>query len=122
MSRDLISLTTALRAAHARAEAATDALSSDDATMMRAALDDERLLLNELSDYVADLEERLLQVHDTVADRMNNVLMSVQTVSDLLRRAPTPDTAEDLRQRLQTTVETGRDAMRRIRAGLEELR
>ncbi|HEX8152647.1 MAG TPA: hypothetical protein VF698_05950, partial [Thermoanaerobaculia bacterium] len=117
MYRDLISLTDALRAAQARAEAMTGQLSTADADKMRRALDEQRLLLAELSEYAAKLEERLTQVHDTVADRMNNVLMCVQTVSDLLRRPPTPDAAEDLRQRLQTTVETGRDAVRRIRAG-----
>ena len=122
MYRDLISLTDALRAAQARAEAMTGQLSTADADKMRRALDEQRLLLAELSEYAAKLEERLTQVHDTVADRMNNVLMCVQTVSDLLRRPPTPDAAEDLRQRLQTTVETGRDAVRRIRAGLADLR
>lgn len=119
-SRDLVSLAAALSAVHERARAHIDALPVP-AAELRRAIDEQTSLLRILGERVGALEQRRATVHDTVADRMNNVLMSVQTVADLLKRPQNGETFEDLRQRLHATVETGRDALRRIQAGLAEL-
>lgn len=121
--RELRALAAALRMTHERAEALThEMLPPESAEKVRRIFDEQRSLLVELSRRLETLDQRVEHVNDTVADRLNNVLMSVQTVSDLLRRSPTLTQADEICQRLQTTVETGRDAMKKIKAGLRTLR
>ncbi|HEX7155479.1 MAG TPA: hypothetical protein VF618_28695 [Thermoanaerobaculia bacterium] len=113
---DLSSLVDAVRLAHAQAvELARAGLSPLDA------LEKQQRLLEELSACIGRTRAQKAIVAELLSDRMNNMLMAVQTATDLLRRPPDAAECEDLRRRLLTTIDSGRESLRRIHAGLAEL-
>ncbi|HEX9982594.1 MAG TPA: hypothetical protein VGF69_04985 [Thermoanaerobaculia bacterium] len=84
-------------------------------------LEQQQQLIAELKARVHHQQSRRAAVAELVSDRINNMLMAVQTATDLLRRVPDEDGCAELRHRLTTTVDSGRDALRRIQAGIAEL-
>jgi light-regulated signal transduction histidine kinase (bacteriophytochrome) len=78
-------------------------------------------VMAELTDRLHQQQERRAALAELVSDRINNVLMGVQTATDLLRHPPEEERCAELRQSLISTVDSGRDALRRIQAGLAEL-
>ena len=115
---DLLTLAMSLRDAHKR----LSALVRTSLPQAAPLADEETLMLEQLVDSLRAREERLGEVKVIVADRLNNVLMAVKTASDLLRTQPSVETTAVIRQRLDATVETGRDALKRINGGLARLR
>lgn len=80
-----------------------------------AALQQARERLAELAAEIDQHAEAVVVVDRTVADRMNNFLMSVQTACDLLRGS---NVSSDVCQHLRLTVEHGRVAVSDIRRAL----
>jgi len=73
-----------------------------------------------LGDLASDLDSHATIVETidmTVADRMNNFLMAVQTVSDRLRGSTSPEVHDQLR----STVEHGRATVTQIRKSLARM-
>jgi hypothetical protein len=73
---------------------------------------------------IAQLREREQQLdglHEALADRMNNLLMAIKTASDILRGEDGEDMAT-VRERLDGTVENGRQSVKKLRDALGHLR
>ena len=112
----LLTLALAVQDAHARLAAQTDTLPEPG-----------RFLVGEvekrLAQMVAAVRERDQHVdalHDALADRMNNLLMAIKTASDLLRNGD--DHNALVRERLDATVENGRESVKKLREALGNLR
>ncbi|HJQ35998.1 MAG TPA: histidine kinase [Thermoanaerobaculia bacterium] len=112
----LLTLALAAQDAHARLAAHTDSFPEPG-----------RFLIGEvekrLAQMVAAVRERDQHVdvlHDALADRMNNLLMAIKTASDLLRNGE--DHTALVRERLDATVENGRESVKKLRDALGNLR
>jgi len=113
----LLALALAVQDAHARLASAVDGLSEE----ARFLVTETKRRLDLLVVHVRERDERFEALHDALADRMNNLLMAIRTASDLLRH-PDPDDIAHVRERLDATVETGRQAVKRLQDTLETAR
>jgi predicted lipoprotein len=112
----LLALALSVQDAHARLVATADALPEEARFLIEEV--DKRLKM-----MVATLREREQQLdtlHDTIADRINNLLMSIRTCSDLLRNGDPQITS--VRERIDTTVENGRQTVKQLRDALGNVR
>src|SRR5689334_2206949 len=105
MPERLRSIASVLRAMNASLRTSGQAESSE--ALQRAC---ERLA--ELAAEIEEQAEAVIVVDRTVADRMNNFLMAVQTACDLLRNE---NGSSDVCHHLRQTVERGRSAVTDIR-------
>ncbi len=68
-------------------------------------------------------EENVAALTSTLADRLNNLLMAVQTASDLLRTTPADElTIIHLCRQMENTVCTGRESLKTLQDAVGELR
>ena len=105
----LLALALAVQDAHARLASAVDGLSEE----ARYLVTETKRRLDLLVVHVRERDERIEALHDALADRMNNLLMAIRTAADLLRN-PDPDDIDHVREKLDSTVETGRQAVKRL--------
>lgn len=79
-----------------------------------------------LATLVAEIREReseLDHLREALADRMNNLLMAIQTASDLLRTsAENGNTTTRVRDQLDAAVHSGRESLKQLRETLTNLR
>jgi hypothetical protein len=113
----LLTLALAVQDAHARLAVQMDGLPEPG-----------RFLVGEVEKRLAQMviavrarDERCEQLHDALSDRMNNLLMAIKTASDLLRNGE-DGTAAAVRERLDATVENGRESVKKLREALGDLR
>jgi hypothetical protein len=114
----LLALALAVHDAHARL-----------ADEVRGSSEEARFLVEEtarrLELLVAHLrrrEEEIQEVRDALADRMNNLLMSIKTTSDLLRAGSGEEARSRACEHLDSAVDSGRTSVRRLREALARLR
>jgi len=112
----LLALALAAQDAHSRLAATAGALPEEAQFLIGEV--EKRLHL--LVEHVRDREEQLDTLHEAIADRMNNLLMAINTASNLLRNGE--DAAAPIRERLDATVENGRQSVKRLRDALTNLR
>jgi len=105
----LLALALAVQDAHARLASAVDGL-SEEASML---VTETKRRLDLLVAQLREREERIEAMHEALADRMNNLLMAIRTASDLLRNPETADVVR-VREKLDATVETGRQSVKRL--------
>jgi hypothetical protein len=113
----LLALALAVQDAHARLASAVDGV-SEEANML---VTETKRRLDLLVVRVREREDRIEAMHDALADRMNNLLMAIRTASDLLRNPASADVAL-VREKLDATVETGRQAVKRLQDTLDTAR
>lgn len=113
----LLALALAVQDAHARLASAVDGL-SEEASML---VTETKRRLDLLVLHVRERENRVAALHDALADRMNNLLMAIRTASDLLRN-PDPDDVALVREKLDATVESGRQSVKRLQNTLGTVR
>jgi hypothetical protein len=106
-----------LRDAHQRLATAVLASSG-----VLVALEEERVVLNELLAEIRSREEAIDGVQSLIADRVNNLLMSIKTASNLLRKGTGDVTPMDVSQQLDASVEGGRTSLRTMRDAVARLR
>ena len=98
-------------------------LSNDEASVRLHSIHaEERRVLDDLRSSLDDHAVKINRLEDLIADRFNNVLMSVQTISDRMRRLEPSDNVEQLREQLTETISVGRETMQLIRRDLEAMR
>jgi hypothetical protein len=114
----LLALAERLRDAHQRLTTAV--LTGSDG--VAAVLDEESVVLKELLAEIRRRDDSFDGVQSLVADRVNNLLMCIKTASNLLSRGNDEDSIAVLRQHLDTSVEGGRESLRRMREALAALR
>jgi hypothetical protein len=113
----LLALALAVQDAHARLASAVDSL-SEEANIL---VTETKRRLDLLVVHVRQREEHIEAMHDALADRMNNLLMAIRTAGDLLRNPATADVSL-VRENLDATVETGRQAVKRLQDTLDTVR
>ena len=113
----LLSLALAVQDAHARLAASADDLPENG----RILVAEVKRRLDVLVEELRNREQQLSELHETLADRMNNLLMSIKTASDMLRNG-NGESAAHVRERLDTSVENGRQSVKRLRDSLTNLR
>ena len=94
----------------------------DSSEAARFLVDEVEKRLDLLVTQIREREGQLDSIHEAVADRINNLMMSIRTASDLLRVSPDDETSRTLRSRLERTIETGREAVKRLRDAIRDLR
>lgn len=114
----LLSLALAAQHAHARLAAAADGGLSEEGQFL---VSEVQRRLETLVTEIRQREEKLDHLSDALADRMNNLLMAIKTASDLLR-SPSEEAGTQVREQLEATVETGRQAVKRLREVITDLR
>lgn len=117
-SDTLLDLVNEIRAANARMRQLARERVPDAAPLV----DHQDALLENLVAQLEAREKHVNRLTETLADRLNNLLMSVQTVSDLLRHEPDAAAAARLRRHLDETVGTGRESLKRLRDAVGQLR
>ena len=113
----LLALALSVQDAHARLVATADALPEEARFLIEEV--DKRLKLMVAT--LREREEQLDNLHDTIADRINNLLMSIRTCSDLLRNGDGQST-DGVRDRLDTTVDNGRQTVKQLWEALGNVR
>ena len=112
----LLALALAVQDAHARLAASADDLPEEG----RILIGEVKRRLDILVTQVRDREQQLDTLRDALADRMNNLLMSIKTASDLLRNE-NGETAQ-VRDRLEASVENGRKSVKQLSDSVTNLR
>ena len=112
----LLALALAVQDAHARLVVTADALPEEARFLIEEV--DKRLKLMVAT--LREREEQLDNLHDAIADRINNLLMSVRMCSDLLRSGN--GLASGVRERLDTAVDNGRQSVKQLREALDNMR
>jgi len=118
MPERLQSLASSLRAVELHLGASIDRLREVVSPELLAPLHEHRANLVRLAGDIDEQSRAVSAIDALVADRMNNFLMTVQTVSDLLRDVPIE---HDIREHLRMTVDHGRTTVSHIRKVLAEL-
>jgi len=113
----LLALALAVQDAHARLAATSDELPEE----ARFLIGEVEKRLNLMVATLREREQQLDALHEAIADRMNNLLMSIRTASDLLRNGDDEATSP-VRDRLDSSVENGRQAVKRLREALSNMR
>ena len=113
----LLALALAVQDAHGRLTATADLLPEE----ARFLIEEVEKRLKLMVSTLRDREEQLDSLHEAIADRINNLLMSVRTCSDLLRNGD-EETTPAVRERLDTSVETGRQTVKQLREALGNIR
>ena len=117
-SATLLDLVQSIQHAHAR----VSQLAREQVPEVAPLIAHERSLLETLVAELKAREAHVAQLSTTLADRLNNLLMAVQTVSDLLRNTPDEVAAARLRRHLDDTVGDGRESLKRLRDAVGLLR
>lgn len=113
----LLTLALAAQDAHARLSAQLECLPESG----RFLAGEVETRLAQMVAAIRDREEHLDALHDALADRMNNLLMAIKTASDLLRGGESDNRAA-VRERLDATVDNGRESLKKLREALGGLR
>jgi hypothetical protein len=113
----LLALALAVQDAHGRLATSADGLPEE----ARFVIVEVKRRLEILVTEMRNREQQLDELHDALADRMNNLLMAIKTASDLLRGEDN-DAASHVRERLDSSVENGRQSVKRLRDSLTNLR
>jgi len=113
----LLALALAVQDAHARLASSADVLPEEG----RVLVGEVKRRLDVLVEELRHREEQLDELHDALADRMNNLLMAIKMASDLLR-GDDNESVSHVRERIDVTVENGRQSVKRLRDSLSNLR
>src|SRR5215212_2557886 len=113
----LLALALTVQDAHTRLTAQVDTLPEE----ARFIVGEVEKRLEQLVSAVRAREQNLDALRDALADRMNNLLMAIRTASDLLRGGDDDSTAA-VRERLDATVDNGREALKKLREALGNTR
>ena len=112
----LLALALSVQDAHARLVASADALPEE----ARFLIEEVDKKLKVMVATLREREEQLDNLHDAIADRINNLLMSIRMCSDLLRSEN--GTTENVRERLDTAIDHGRQSVKQLREALGNMR
>lgn len=112
----LLALALSVQDAHAGLVATADALPEEARFLIEEV--DKRLKVMVAT--LREREEQLDNLHDAIADRINNLLMSIRTCSDLLRNGDPQ--INNVRERIDTTVDNGRQTVKQLREALGNVR
>jgi len=118
MPEPLRSIASVLRAMNAHLAYSADSLRTSGEAESSDAIRRACERLAELAAAIEEQAEAVVVADRTVADRMNNFLMSVQTAYDLLRNE---NGSSDVCHHLRQTVERGRSAVTDIRRVLSAI-
>jgi hypothetical protein len=113
----LLALARAVQQAHAQL---ADEV-RDRSEQARFLADEAQRRLEGLVSALRDREDGLDELHEAIADRMNNLLMAIKTARDLLR-TPDEQCIVRVREHLDATVDKGRHAVKGLRDSLGPLR
>jgi ABC-type transporter Mla subunit MlaD len=114
----LLALAQSVQSAHARLSAEV----RDRSEQARYLVDEVERRLEQLVTALRERSEGLDALHDAIADRMNNLMMAIKTASDLLRDTPSEEEVSRVREQLDATVESGREAVKRLRDAVRPIR
>jgi len=111
----LLALALAAQDAHARLAASADGLPEEGRFLIAEVEKKLGMLVARVRDHDAGLDS----LREAISDRMNNLLMAIKTASDLLR-GEEGETAAAVRERLDATVESGRQSVKRLRDAVDD--
>ena len=114
----LLALALAAQDAHARLISAADQLPEPERTLI---VEGQRRL-SMLVAAIRERESELDNLHEALADRMNNLLMIIRTASDLLRTEEQTLLSTRVRGQLDGAVDSGRESLKQLRELLTNLR
>ena len=115
-SETLLRLANELRDVNRRLVAA-----EEDSVEMRRLLEHQAAVIDLLVKRAADREKAVLACSHTMADRLNNLLMAIQTIADQLRSREDKTAADRLGPQLELIIRTGRESFKVLREAVAQL-
>ena len=93
----------------------------DDSVEMRRLLEHQTAIIDLLAKRLEDREKAVLACSHSMADRINNLLMAIQTIADQLRSREDSAGTDPLGTQLEQIIRGGRESLKVLREAVAQL-